>query len=82
MEINPGGAIIALLIIGIIASIACMGFLLLLDFLKILRFYEKSGIIAYGIIGGIIITMLLFNTDFNCNKKNSDRISLEPEKLK
>ncbi len=80
MEINLGGAIIALLIIGCISSIVCMGLLLLLDSLKILRFHEKSGIIVFGIIGGIIITILLFKNDFGCSMKNIDRISVETEK--
>jgi hypothetical protein len=82
MEINPGVEIFFLLIVGSIASLACMGLLILMDTLKIMRFYEKSGIIAYGIIGGIIITMLLYKADFSCHKKNFNRISIETEKLK
>jgi hypothetical protein len=82
MEINLTGAVIALLVIGCVASILCMGLLLLLNSLKILRFHEKSGVIFYGIIGGIIITFLLFKRDFGCSVKNNDRTSVETGKLK
>lgn len=82
MEINPGGAILAYLIIGVIASLACMGLLILLDTFKILRFHEKSGIIAYGIIGGIVLSILIFSTDLRCHKKNTTRINTESEKTK
>jgi hypothetical protein len=82
MEINPGGFIIFYIIVGGIASLACMGILMLLDALKILRFHEKSGIIAYGIIGGIALTVLFFTTDLSCNKSRVEKINTEPEKTK
>jgi hypothetical protein len=79
MEINPPGVILALLLIGFAATILCMGLLLLLQLLNILRL-PAGGIIFYGLLGGIVITFFLFTRDLYCQNQNYEPAETVPDK--
>jgi hypothetical protein len=79
MEINPTGVILALLLVCFVASLLCMGLLWLLKLLNILRL-PAGGIIFYGLLGGIIVTFLLFTKDFNCGHRKYEPVETVPEK--
>ena len=65
MEINIGGAIAGLLLICFVATLLCMALLLLLKLLNILRL-PAGGVIFYGLLGGIVVTFLIFTRDLYC----------------
>jgi hypothetical protein len=60
MEINPYGVAIAVLLILIIASFACMVLLMILQAMGLVRFPKTSHFIAWSISGGIALAIIVW----------------------
>ena len=58
MEPNRGGIIIFLAMVFFFATIFCIGLIILLSYLKVVRIKRPSDYMVWGIVGGILISFV------------------------
>jgi hypothetical protein len=83
MEINLAGVVIAILLILIIASFACMVLLMLLQTFGLIRFSKTSHFIAWSIGGGIALAIIFWEIKKYSGSADkpgkADTISVQPD---